>query len=130
VEEEDFELGLQGVVVLGGLAGGGLERDGEVAGVGGLLAGREAEDVGGLVLVAELLVEALDVCVGGEEDFDLAGQADEGAGAVEETRESGLAGGGEERTWRVDGDHRGQSAGIASVNDGNAMLLQFTDNIF
>ncbi len=89
VEEEDAELVAERVVVLGGLAGGGFERDGEVAGVGGCDLRRcgEAEDVGGLVLVPKLLVEAFELGVGGEEDFDRAGEADGGAGAVEEARE-------------------------------------------
>ncbi len=35
MEDEDFDLVGEGVAVGGGLAGGGFERDGEVAGVFG-----------------------------------------------------------------------------------------------
>ena len=65
----------QGVAVLGCLAGGGVERDGQIAGVGGgkLRWCGEAENIGGLVFVAKVSVEAFEFCVGGEEDFDFAG---------------------------------------------------------
>ncbi len=96
VEEEDAEFGGEGVAMRGGLAGGGIEREGEVAGVlvGGGEAGDgeggEAEDVGGLVLIAEGLVEAFEFGVGGEEDVDAASEADGGAGTVEEARQGWL----------------------------------------
>jgi hypothetical protein len=90
VEDEDAELFFERVAILRGLTGGGFERDGEVAGMvlGDLGGSREAEDVGGLVLAAEGAVEALQFGVGGDEDFDLAGEIDELAGAVEKARES------------------------------------------
>ena len=109
VEDEDLYFGVEGVVVGGGLAGGGVDGDGEVAGVlRGYLGWRgEAEDVGGLVLAAIGAVEALEFGVGGEEDVDLAFEADGGSGAVEEARQGGLRERGDGRgTWRVDGDHR------------------------
>ena len=64
----------EGMVVGGGLAGGGFEGDGEVAGVfGGEFCGRrEAEDVGGFVLAAKVAVQAVEGGVGGQEDVDLA----------------------------------------------------------
>ncbi len=89
MEEQDFDLGGEGVVVGGGLAGGGFEGDGEVASVlVGEGRGRgEAEDVGGLVLAAEVSVEAAEGGVGGEEDVDLAAEAGGEAGSAEEARE-------------------------------------------
>jgi hypothetical protein len=92
VEEEDADLVAEGVAEGVGLADGGVEGDGEVAGVvrGELGRGGEAEDVGGLVFAAEGAVEAAELGVGGEEDFDLAGEADGGAGTVEEAGEAGF----------------------------------------
>ena len=111
VQEQDADFVAQGVAMLGSLAGGGLERDGEVAGVlpGNLIRGGKAEDVGSFVFAAEGFVEALELGVGGEQDFDFAVETDEGTGAVEEAREAGLAEGRkcfEGTTWRFDGDHR------------------------
>ena len=61
VKEEDAELGGEGVAVLGGLAGGGVEGDGEVAGVrgGNLGCCREAEDVGGSVFARKVRLRRL-----------------------------------------------------------------------
>jgi hypothetical protein len=77
VEDEDLYFGFERVVVSGGLAGCGVERNGEVAGV---LCGYfgwcgEAEDVGGFVLATIGAVEALELGVGGEEDVYLAFEA-------------------------------------------------------
>jgi hypothetical protein len=92
VEEEDADLVAEGVAEGLGLAGGGVERDGEIAGMvgGDLERSGEAEDVGGFVFAAEGAVETTEFGVGGEENFDLAGEADSGAGAVEEAREAGF----------------------------------------
>src|SRR5260370_115407 len=70
----------------GGVAGRG---DGGGAGVfGGEGGGRgEAWGVGGFVLVAEGFVEVAEGLVVGEEDVDLAAEANCGAGAGEETRQ-------------------------------------------
>ena len=89
VEEEDAELFGESVAVLGGLAAGGLERDGEITGVAVVEAlGRgEAENVGGLVLAAELAVQAAESSVVRQEDFDLAVEADCGPCLVGETGE-------------------------------------------
>jgi hypothetical protein len=91
VEDEDFDLVGERVAVGGGLPGGGFERDGEVAGVlGGEGGGRgKAEDVGRFIFAAESFVEVAEGRVVGEEDVDLAWEADCGAGAVEESRKSG-----------------------------------------
>lgn len=118
MEQENAEFGFEWMAEAGGLAGGGVEGDGEVAGVlmrggkagdgGWERARREAEDVGRLVFAAEGTVEAFELGVGGEEDIDGAGEADGGAGAIEEAREGGLGGHGVERlgaTGEIDGDH-------------------------
>ena len=120
VEEEDFDLDFEGVVEGSGLAGGGVEGDGEVAGVlGGDFEGRgEAEDVGGLIFAAVGAVEALELGVGGEEDVDFALEADGGAGTVEEARESRLRDGG--ITWGFDGDHR---SGLQKITEGQPRPL-------
>ena len=78
------------MAVGGGLAGGGVERDGEVAGVlGAKFCGRgEAEDVGGFVLAAEALLRLAEVGVVGEQDVDCASHADGETGAVEEARQA------------------------------------------
>ena len=91
VEEEDSYFVAQRVAVGGGLAGGGFEGDGEVPGVGvGYFVGRgEAEDVGGLVFAAERFVETTEGGVVGEQDLDLASEADGEAGAVKEARQAG-----------------------------------------
>jgi hypothetical protein len=89
VEDEDFYFVLRGVGKGFSLAGGGVERDGEVAGVfacEGLRRG-EAKDVGWFVFAAEAAVELTDGLVGGEEDVDCSAKTDGGAGAVEEARE-------------------------------------------
>jgi hypothetical protein len=90
VEDEDSYFVAQGVAVGGGLADGGFERDGEVAGVfGGEVCWRgEAEDVGGFVFVSEALVELAEGRVVREEDIDYAAEADGQAGAVEEARQA------------------------------------------
>jgi hypothetical protein len=111
VEEEDADFGVERVAVGDGLAGGGVKRDGEVAGV--LVCdfrGRgEAEDVGGFVLAAIGAVEGSELGVGGEQDGYFARQTDCRSGTVEETGE-GWPGEVEVfavgATWRVDGDHR------------------------
>ena len=96
VKQEDAELVGEGVAVFGGLAGGGVEGDGEIARVlmgcwqAGDGVGWEAEDVGGFVFVAEGAVEALELSVGGEEDGDGALEGNGGSGAVEEAREGWL----------------------------------------
>jgi hypothetical protein len=92
VEEEDFYLVVESVAVGGGLAGGGIKRDGKVAGVlAGECGGRgEAEDVSGFVLAAEVLVKLAEGGVVGEQDVDCAFDADGGAGAVEEAHEAGV----------------------------------------
>ena len=96
VEEENAEFGFEGVAVFGGLAGGGVEGDSEVAGVlvglreAGDGVGGEAEDVGGFVFVTEGAVEAFKLGVGCEQDGDGAGEGDGRAGAVEEAREDWL----------------------------------------
>jgi hypothetical protein len=86
VEEEDSYLVAQGVAVGYGLAGGGLERDGEVAGVvvRDFSGGWETEDVGGFVFAAKRSVEASEGGVVGEQDFDFAGESDGRASTVEE----------------------------------------------
>jgi hypothetical protein len=107
VEEEDFDLDGEGVVVKGGLAGGGFEGDGEVSGV---LIGKgrgcgEAQDIGGLVFAAEVAVESAEGGVSGEEDVDVAAEAGGEAGSAEEGSEDR----GGEAVWsgvgRLDGDH-------------------------
>jgi len=114
VEEEDAEFGFERVVEVRGLAGGGIERDGEVAGMlvsggeAGHGLGGEAEDVGGLVLATEGAIEAFELGVGGEEDVDVAPESESGAGAVKEARQRGPGGRGVfgiEATRGVDGDH-------------------------
>jgi len=80
VEEEDFNFDLEGMGEVGGLAGGGVERDGEVAGVlfferaarEGV--GGKAEDVGGLIFPTKGAVEALEFGVGGKENVNMAGE--------------------------------------------------------
>jgi hypothetical protein len=91
VEEKDFYFIAEGVAVGGGLAGGGVERDGEVAGVLGGECGwcGEAEDVSGFVFAAEVLVEVAEGWVVGEQDVDCSFDADGGSGAVEEAHEAG-----------------------------------------
>jgi hypothetical protein len=91
VEEEDADLVAEGVAEGVGLADGGVEGDGEVAGVvrGELGRGGEAEDVGGLVFAAERFVETTECGVVGEQDLDLASEADGKAGAVKEARQTG-----------------------------------------
>ncbi len=105
VEEQDADFVAQGVAVGGGLAGGGVKRDGEVAGVPfGEFGGRgEAEDVGGFVLAAKALVELAESGIIGEEDVDFAFEANCGAGAVEEARE---AGGGEPLSSKLEAQAR------------------------
>jgi hypothetical protein len=109
VEQEDFYLGGKSIIKKCGLAGGGVEGDGEVACVllGDLGRSGEAEDVSGLVFPAVGAVEALKLGVRGEKDVDLTREADGDAGTVEEAREAGLRLRGDGRgTWRFDGDHR------------------------
>ena len=88
MQQEDFDLVGERVAVSGGLTGGGFERDGEIAGVFGREGrGRgEAEDVGGFVLAAEGFVEVAEGLVVGEEDVDLAAEAEDGADAIDEAR--------------------------------------------
>jgi hypothetical protein len=93
VEEEDFDLGGEGVAELQGLVGGDIERDGEVAGerrLAGEVEGREGEDVGGRVFAAEAAIELLHGGAGGEQDGDFAEEADGGAGCLDEAREVAL----------------------------------------
>ena len=104
VEEEDFDLGGDGVAICRGLAGCGFKGDGEISGV---LVGEgwgcgEAEDVGGLVLAAEVAVEAAEGVVGGEKDIDVALEA----GGEARSAEEGCQGSsGECGLGRLDGDH-------------------------
>jgi len=112
VEEEDFNFDMEGMGEMGGLAGGGVERDGEVAGVlfferaarEGV--GGKAEDVGGLILSTEGAIEALEFGVGGKENVNMAGERDGGAGTVEEARQAGFIERGVGTGWRFDVDHR------------------------
>jgi hypothetical protein len=89
MEEEDFDLLGKGVAVSGGLAGGGFQRDSEIAGVFGRECGRrgKAEDVRGFVLSAEGLVKVAEGRVIGEQDINCASHANCDAGAVEESRQ-------------------------------------------
>ena len=91
VEEEDSYFVAQGVAVGGGLTGGCFKGDGEVSGVGvgDLVGSGEAEDVGGLVFAAKRFVETTEGGVVGEQDLDLASEADGKAGAVKEARQAG-----------------------------------------
>src|SRR5437868_4869831 len=91
VKDEDFDFVGERVAVSGGLTCGGFERDGEVAGVLGCECGGrgEAEDVGRFIFAAEGFIEVAEGGVVGEEDVDLAWEADCSAGAVEEARKGG-----------------------------------------
>jgi len=52
-----------------------LERDGDVAAFGGGEERGKGKHVGGLILAAELQVEALKFSVAGEQDIDLTGES-------------------------------------------------------
>jgi hypothetical protein len=75
VEDENLYLGEQVVADGGGLGASGLERDGDVAALGGGEERGKGKHVGGFVLAAELQVEALNFGVAGEQDVDLAGES-------------------------------------------------------
>jgi hypothetical protein len=90
VKDENFQLGEQIVADFGGLGAGGLERDGDVAACGGICGGK-GKHVGGLILAAELQVEALNFGVAGEQDVDLAGEAGGALSLVGETRQGEAA---------------------------------------
>jgi len=78
VEDEDLQFAGEGVALIGGLAAGGFNADGEVAGqlFCANAFGGERENVGGFVFAAELAVEFADGGIGGEEDGDFAAEAD------------------------------------------------------
>ncbi len=106
------------------LMGGGKAGDG----IGG-----KTEDVGGPVLAAKGSVEALELGVRGEQDGWRRGEADEGAGAIEEARQGWPEECCLRTTWRVDGDHRWQSRteeprllGVNGIAD--AFLLRFGES--
>ncbi len=94
VEEEDAEFGGGVVGVGGGLGGGAVPGDGDVAkeagagvGAGGPVlvrfTGWERQDVGGVVLAEEVSVHALELGIGGDEAAEGAAEGDfvaEGAG--------------------------------------------------
>jgi hypothetical protein len=110
MEHEDAYFVPQSVTIGDGLSGGGFQRDGEVSGVGVADFGRcrEAEDVGGLVLATEGLVEAAKGGVIGEQDFHFARKANSASGTIEETREAGvgeLGWPGRKMSRKFDGDH-------------------------
>ena len=79
------------MTVEGSLASCGFEGDCKVSGVGvcDLDGRREAEHVGGLVFAAEGFVEATEGRVVGQQNLNVAGQADGEAGAVEKARQTG-----------------------------------------
>jgi len=90
MQQEDTNLVAQGVAVGCGLAGGGFERDGEIAGVFACYFWRcgEAEDIGGFIFAAEALVELAEGGVTCEEDVDCSAETDSKTGAIEETRQA------------------------------------------
>lgn len=91
VEEEDFYFVGEGVAVRGCLAGGGVERDGEVTCVffGELVRRREAEDVGGFIFAAKGFIELAEGGVGGEKNVYLTSETYGETGAIEEARQAG-----------------------------------------
>jgi hypothetical protein len=104
VEEEDFDLGGDGVAICRGLAGCGFEGDGEISGV---LVGEgwrcgETKDVGRLVLATEVSVEAAEGVIGGEKDIDVALEA---CGEARSAEEGCQGSSGEGGLGRLDGDH-------------------------
>jgi hypothetical protein len=90
VEDEDFDLGRDGVAVIAGLLAGGVDADGQIAGdfAARYVGGGKGEDVRRLVLVAEVAIEGLDLAVGCEKDADCAPEADGGLGFAEECAKS------------------------------------------
>jgi hypothetical protein len=84
VKNQHSKLCGQRVAAGGGLLAGGGDADGQVARRAlrsfqpRKLDRREREHIGGLVLAAELAVEAADILVGGEQDGDLAAEANSG----------------------------------------------------
>ncbi len=115
MKHEDLDLLLKLVAELRGLAGGSLERDGEVTGV--LLAsrqtrdriGRKAEDIGRLVLAAEGAVQTLQLGIAGQQNRHIGGETNQHLGTMQKARQRGLGERGKSgvrTTWGVDGDHR------------------------
>jgi hypothetical protein len=95
VEDEDFQFAGEGVALIGSLAAGGIDADGDVSRdffgcIQSLVFGREGEDVSGFVDAAELAVEFLDGLICGEEDVDLAAEMDGGLGFGKEADEGWL----------------------------------------
>ena len=91
MQQEDADLIAQRVPEGRGLTGGGIERDRQIAGVVvRILGGGKAQNIGGLVLAAKGLVQAAQRGIVGQQDIDVAVQADCLAGTVEEARQAGL----------------------------------------
>ena len=80
VEDEDFDFYGERMALFRGLALGGGDTDGEIAGnflgAGCTCVGREREHVRGLVFAAKAAVETADCGVGGEQDGDLSAEPD------------------------------------------------------
>lgn len=78
VDEESGDLVVEGMSELGGLSGGGVEGDGDVAEEAGFVAG-PGDDVGGPVALEPAAVEVVDDGVVGEKDGEFGVLTSQGA---------------------------------------------------
>jgi hypothetical protein len=80
VKDKDLQFTGERVALIGSLAAGSVNADGQVAGdfflVLDEILGGERKDVGGFVLAAELAIELLDGGVCGQHNVDFAAQTD------------------------------------------------------
>ncbi len=91
VKDQNFHFGEQVVANTAGLCSSRLEGDGDVAAFGGGEKRGKGKHVGGLILAAELQVEALDLSVAGEQDVDLTGESGSALSLVRKAREGQAA---------------------------------------
>lgn len=92
VKQEYPNFIAQRVTVSSSLTIRSLERDGKIASVilGDFVGSKKAEDVGGLVLATEGLVQTAQGWIVSQQNVYIALEADGSAGAVEEARQAGL----------------------------------------
>jgi hypothetical protein len=91
VKDQNLHFGEQVVANPGGLGASRLEGDGDVAAFGCGEKRGKGKYVGGLILAAELQVEALNFSVAGEQDVDLAGEPGGALSLVRKAREGQAA---------------------------------------